>query len=175
MLTATLSEHISDKYKWQLTKETKMEDNIQLKGHINLKLFNSEGVLKDERDVDNLVVTVGKNYLAAWLAAASQAGKFMSWIGLGTGLTAEGVGQTDLVTPLATRVQGTLTSSTNTWQSVATFGAGVNTGAITEAGLFSVDWVSPTPAGTMFSRKLFGTLTKDAGDSVVFTWTVSFS
>jgi hypothetical protein len=31
------------------------------------------------------VVTVGKTYLATWLAAASQAGKFMSYIALGTG------------------------------------------------------------------------------------------
>jgi hypothetical protein len=125
----------------------------------------------------NIVVTIGKVYLASWLAAASQAGEFMSWIGLGTGTTTPVVGLTDLQTPLATRVQGTLTTpgSTNVWQNQVTFGPGVNTGAITEAGLFSVDWTYPTPAGTMFAYQTFGVVNKGAGDTFILTWQVTFS
>jgi hypothetical protein len=65
-------------------------------------------------------------------------------------------------------VAGNLSSSTNVWQNQATFGPGVNTGAITEAGLFSA-----SSGGTMFARKVFGVYTKEAGDTVVFTWQIT--
>src|SRR5438309_1019341 len=116
-----------------------MESNesIKVTGQINFKLYDAEGKLKENRDIRNTVVTAGKTYLATWLAAASQAGTFMQYIALGTGSTAANVADTTLQTECATRVAGTITSSTNVWQNAATFGAGVNTGAITEAGLLS--------------------------------------
>lgn len=145
-------------------------ESIKLTGHINLKLYDSNGVLKDERDLKNLVVTAGKNFLAAWLAAASQAGRFMEYVGLGTGTTAPQLTDTNLQTALPTRATGTITSSTNLWQNQATFGAGVNTGALTEAGLFS-----ESSGGTMFARQVFPVVNKAAGDSIVFTWQISIS
>jgi hypothetical protein len=139
-------------------------------GFISIKLFDKDGNLKDQRDIKNVVVTVGKNYLAAWLAAASQAGYFMQYIGLGTGTNAAVAGDTALQTELATRVAGTLSSSTNVWQNVAVFGAGVDTGAISEAGLFSAG-----AAGTLFARQVFSVINKAAGDSLQVTWQVTFS
>ena len=150
--------------------EKNIQNDVIATGSVRKQLFNAEGILIYDHTDHNLVVTIGKVYLAAWLAAASQAGKFMSWVGLGTSSTAPVVGQTDLVTPLATRVQGTLTSSTNTWQNVISFAPGVDTGAITEAGLFSV-----TSGGTMFARQVFGAVSKGAGDTFVLTWTVTFN
>ena len=147
-----------------------MQEKIRVKGHIIAKLFDKAGNLKDIRDIDNLVVTVGKNYLATWLAAASQAGEFMSYIGVGTGTNSPTAGDTDLQTPLSTRVQGTLSSSSNVWQNVASFGAGVDTGAITEAGLFSV-----SSSGTLFARQTFSVINKGANDTLQITWQVTFS
>ena len=158
-----------------MAQKNQQNETIKITGSVRKQLFNAEGILIYDHTDSNLVVTAGKVYLASWLAAASQAGKFMSWVGLGTSSTAPSVGQTDLVTPLATRVQGTLTSSTNVWQNVISFGPGVDTGAITEAGLFSVDWTSPTPAGTMFARQTFGVVNKGAGDTFILTWAVSFN
>jgi hypothetical protein len=155
-----------------MQEKSKVTETLKLKGHINIKLYDSEGVLKQEIDKDNLVVSVGKAYLATWLAAASQAGEFMSYIGLGTGMTAPTIGDTNLQTPLPTRVQGLLTTpgSTNIWQNQATFGPGVDTGAITEAGLFSASTL-----GTMFARQVFAVVNKGAGDTFVLTWQVSFN
>lgn len=147
-----------------------MNDGLKVTGHIHIKLFDSTGELKTERDINNLVVTVGKNYLATWLAAASQAGEFMTHIGLGTGTNAVAAGDTALQTELATRVDGTLSSATNVWQNVATFGAGVDTGMVTEAGLFSA-----AAAGTMFARQVFTAIDKQAGDTLELTWQVTFS
>lgn len=147
-----------------------MEDSLKLTGHINIKLFNEKGELKDERDIKNVVVTAGKNYLAAWIAAASQAGQFMQYIGLGTGTNAASASDTTLQTELSTRVAGTLTSSTNVWQNIATFGAGVDTGAVTEAGIFSA-----SSSGTMLARQVFSVVNKAAGDSLQITWQITLS
>lgn len=147
-----------------------MDEQLKVKGHIHATLRGPDGQIKTERDINNVVVTVGKNYLAAWLAAASQAGKFMSYIALGTGTNAAVAGDTALQTECATRVLGTLTSSTNVWQNVATFSAGVDTGMITEAGLFTASSV-----GTMFARQVFSVIDKQAGDTLELTWQVTFS
>jgi hypothetical protein len=143
---------------------------ITVKGRIKFDLFDSTGKLKDSREINNVVVTVGKNFLAAWLAAASQAGYFMQYIGLGTGTNAANSADTALQTELATRVAGTLSSSTNVWQNQATFGAGVNTGAITEAGIFSA-----SAAGTLLARQVFGVINKAAGDSLQITWQITLA
>jgi len=147
-----------------------MNENIKVTGHIDLVLKDESGSIKDTREIKNLVVTAGKNYLAAWLAAASQAGYFMQYIGLGTGTTPAAAGDTALETPLATRVAGTVTSSTNVWQNVATFGPGVDTGAVTEAGLFTA-----SSSGTMFARQVFSVINKGAADSLEITWTETLS
>ena len=143
---------------------------LKAKGHITIKLFDKDGNLKEVRDIDNVVVTVGKNFLAQWLTAATQATYFMQYIGLGTGTNAASAGDTALQTELATRVAGALTNASNVWQNQATFGPGVNTGAITEAGLFSA-----SSAGTMFARQVFSVINKAAGDSLQVTWQVTFS
>lgn len=147
-----------------------MKDTLKVTGHINFKLYDANGSLKDERDINNLVVTAGKNYLAAWLATATQSDYFMKYVGLGEGVTAAQATDTDLETPLASRVIGAITSSTNVLQNIASFGPGVNTGAITEAGLFSA-----ASSGTLFARQVFGVITKSAGDTLQVTWQITIS
>jgi hypothetical protein len=149
-------------------------DSINVKGHINIKLISPDGVIKQEIDKNNLIVTSGKTYLATWLAAASQSGEFMSYVGLGTSSTPPSTSDTALGAELSgggySRQVGTLTSSTNTWQNVDTFGPGNGTGALTEAGLFST-----VTSGTMFAHQVFSTINKASGDTLVITWTVQFS
>jgi len=147
-----------------------INEQNNLKGHINLKLFGKDGNLKSEVDKHNVVVTVGKNFTAAWLAATSQANPYMNFIALGTGTTGAVAGDTALETEIGTRVAGTISSSTNIWTNQATFGPGVSTGAITEAGIFSA-----SSGGTMLARQTFAVQNKLAGDTIVFTWNVTLS
>lgn len=147
-----------------------LNEQMKVTGHISLRLFGQDGSLKESREVKNVVVTVGKNFLAQWLAAATQADYFMRYLALGTGTNAASVSDTTLQTELSTRVAGTLTNSTNVWQNQATFGPGVDTGAITEAGIFSA-----SSAGTLFARQTFAVVNKAAGDSLQLTWQVTFS
>lgn len=147
-----------------------MNENLKVTGAFVAELRGPDGKVKERREVRNTVVTAGKNYLASWLAAASQAGAFMQYVGLGTGTTAADAADTNLETPLATRVAGTITSSTNVWQNSAVFGAGVDTGAVTEAGLFTA-----SSAGTMFARQVFAVINKGASDSLTLVWQITLS
>ncbi len=147
-----------------------MEEMIKVTGHIDLKLYDENGQLKDQREVKNLVVTAGKNYLATWLTAATQSDYFMRYIALGEGTNPAAIGDTTLQTELATRVAGVLTSALNVWQNIASFGPGVDTGAITEAGLFSASTV-----GTLFARQVFSVINKAAGDTLAITWEITLS
>lgn len=146
------------------------QETIQAKGRIKFDLFDSSGNLKETREINNVVVTVGKNFLADWLTQATQSTYFMQYIGLGTGTNAANASDTGLQTELSTRVAGTLTPSANVWQNVASFGPGVDTGAITESGIFSA-----SSGGTLFARQTFAVINKGAGDSLQVTWQVTFS
>lgn len=149
-----------------------METNgqVKLSGFIQFDLFNEKGELKQHEETKNVVVTVGKNYLAAWLTMATQSDYFMQYIELGTGTNAANASDTTLQTPLPTRLSGSLSSSTSTWQNQVTFGAGVNTGAVTEAGVFST-----SSGGTMLARQVFSVINKGAGDSLQVTWQITLS
>ena len=145
-------------------------DGVKLTGHINFKLFDANGNLKAERDIKNVVVTVGKVFMASWLAAATQADYFMKFVGLGTGVTAASASDTTLETPLPTRATATVSSTGSVWQSVSNFGAGVNTGAVTESGIFSA-----SSGGTMLARQVFATINKGASDTLQVTWQITIS
>jgi hypothetical protein len=152
----------------------KINESVSLTGSVKVQLFDENGNLKQEHEDHNLIVTIGKSYLATWLAAASQAGPFMSYIALGTGTSGPSASDTTLGSELTgggnVRVQGTLTPSSNTWNNSATFAPGNGTGAVTEAGLFS-----DVTAGTMFARQVFAVYNKAAGDTLTISWTVTLS
>jgi hypothetical protein len=151
-----------------------LKENIELKGSVHVKLIGPDGIIKQEHTNSNLVVTVGKTYLAAWLAANSQAGKFMSYVGLGTDQTGPASGDTALNVECSSggysRQVGVLTSLTNVWTNTCTFAPGNGTGAIKEAGLFTT-----VTSGTMFAHQTFDVYNKQAGDTLVAVWSVSFS
>lgn len=145
-------------------------ENLKATGRIKFDLYDESGKLQESREINNVVVTVGKNFLATWLTAATQADYFMRYIGLGTGTAAATSGDTALQTELSSRVAGTLSPTGNVWQNLAVFGPGINTGAITESGIFS-----ESVAGTLFARQTFPVINKAAGATLQVTWQVTFS
>jgi hypothetical protein len=146
-------------------------ETIKLRGDIHYVLRNEEtGEIVEEGDRKNLVVDVGLAHITSRMTGTVQA--VMSHIGLGTGTTAAVVGDTTLETALGARQATTPTvvttnSANDSVQHVATFGAGVATGAITEAGLFN-----DLSAGTMLCRTVFAVINKGASDSLTVTWKV---
>lgn len=151
-----------------------MKSIIRLKGSVRMQLIDSDGDVKYDHTQRNLVVTAGKNLLAALLAVDPLVNHFAPYVALGSGTASPTVGDTALQTEFTggsnARVQGTLSSSGNVWQNQATFAPGNCTGAITEAGLFTA-----SSSGTMFARQTRSAINKAAGDTLIVTWTVTFS
>jgi hypothetical protein len=135
--------------------------------NMRLELFDKDGNLKDVREVHNTVTTAGKNGLADQVLASPTLPK-MGWMELGTG-----TGGTTLLNAYisGSRVAFTTkTRNTNVVTVVGTFGAGVGTGAITEAGTFDVVTQNTV---NMWMYSTFGTITKTGTDSLVVTWTLT--
>ena len=146
-----------------------MKDKIYPKGTVCIQLFSPEGVLKTE--INNLVTNAGLAYIASRIKGDSGP---ISHMAVGTGTTAQAVTDTTLETETArVALDSTTIVTTNvTDDSVrytATFGPGVGTGAITEAGLFDVG-----TAGIVKCRTVFPVVNKSAADSMVLTWTLGF-
>src|SRR5581483_10719371 len=150
-----------------------LKETMTLKGSVSVKLIGPDGQVKQEHTNHNLVVTVGKTYLAQWLTAATQSTPFMSYVGLGTVQTGPSSADTALnaesVVAGYSRVQGTLSFASNVWTNTATFPPGNGTDAIKEAGLFSA-----VTSGTMFAHQTFNVYNKAAGDTMIIVWSVTF-
>ena len=143
-------------------------DAIKMTGNLKLVLTDEHGNVKQEEEIKNLVVTVGKGFIASRMKDATATA--MTHMEVGTGTTAAAVGDTALQTAVASS-RVTLTSTTVTTNNVAyvaTFPAGTGTGALTEAGLFNA-----SSAGTMLCRTVFSVINKGAADTLGITWTVT--
>jgi len=147
-----------------------INDSIKITGDVKIDIIGADGAIKDSREIKNLVVTTGKNYIASRMKDATATA--MTHMELGTGTTAAAVGDTTLQTAISgSRV--TLTSTTVTTNSiayVASFPAGTGTGAVTEAGTFNA-----ASAGTMLCRTVFSVVNKGANDAMSITWTITVS
>lgn len=147
-----------------------LKDNIGVIGQVSIVLMDAEtGQIKTRREINNLVVQTGKNLVAANFAGTSS--DTVTHIALGGGTTAASSGQTALVTPYTPRVACTTNVTANPATVVyeSTFGPGVVTNSIAEAGLFTA-----STAGTMVARTTFSAIPKGANDLLVVTWTLIF-
>jgi len=152
-----------------------MEELIKATGKVKIVVHDENGVVKEERNIDNLVVTVGKAYISSRMIGTASG--VMSHMEVGTDNTAAVAGNTTLGAAVASS-RTSLTSSTQTTSSttndsvqyICTFAAGTGTGALVEAGIFNA-----SSAGTMLCRTVFSVVNKGASDAMTITWTVTLS
>lgn len=142
-----------------------MNDEIQAKGQLHIVLRGPDGKVKDDRVIPNLIVTTGKNWMASRMTGVPTA---MSHMAVGTGNAAPAVGNTTLGTELSRVALASQSTTNNVTTYTATFGAGVATGALAEAGIFNAG-----AAGTMLNRATFAVVNKGTDDSLSITWTVT--
>ena len=144
-------------------------DELKVAGSVNVVIRDESGKQKENFTIPNLVVTTGLAYIASRMKDATATA--MTHMAVGTGSTAAAAGNTALETQLGSRVALTSTTVTsNSTAYVATFGAGVGTGALTEAGIFNA-----STSGTMLCRTLFAVINKGAADTMTITWTITIS
>ena len=151
--------------------------NLKITGKVNIKLYDEFNNVKDERYVDNTIVTTGLLYIAERIGGKDNTGAameaVMSHMGLGTGSAAALPAQTALITSLGNAVALSSTTVAAAPASaityVATFGPGVFTNsAIVEAGIFNA-----ATSGVMLCRTVFSAINKQAADTLSISWTVS--
>ena len=137
-------------------------DDLRLKGRVVVRL-NDEIV----QEIDNLVVTAGKNYVASRIKDASATA--MSHMAVGSSSTAAAAGQTALVGEVARVALTSTTVSSADVVYVGTFGSGTGTGTLNEAAILNA-----SSGGTMLARVVFsGAVSKGSSDSMTITWTVT--
>jgi len=141
-------------------------ESINVKGNLNVVVYDKDNNVKETRDVKNLVVASGKNYIANRMT--SNANVIMSHMAIGSGNTAPTTSDTALGSEITRVALDSTTLTGNTVTYVTTYGAGVGTGSITEAGIFN----DPT-AGTMLCRTRFDVVNKSNTDIIVITWNVT--
>ena len=140
-----------------------LNDDFVMKGRVSIAV-NDEVV----QEIDNLVVTAGKGYVASRMKDATATA--MSHMAVGTGSTAAAASDTALGSELDRNALTSTTVTNNEVAYVCTYAAGDATGAITEAGLFNA-----SSSGTMLCRTVFSVGNKGASDAMTITWTVTVS
>lgn len=147
----------------------KLIENLKgANGVLNIVLRDENGDVKEEITVPNLVVDTGLDFIASRMVGTSSA--VMSHMAVGSGTTNPAAGDTALETELGRVALSSSTATNNAVEYVATFGAGVGTGAITEAGILNA-----SSGGTLLCRTEFAVINKGASDSMTITWTVTIS
>jgi hypothetical protein len=144
-------------------------EGLKVTGRVRLVKTNKSGQIIEERDVPNLVVTTGKNYIASKMVATTNSPVSMTHMGIGTGTAAADVSNTTL-TQTGRVALSSSSVLNNTITYTATFPAGTGDGAITEAGIFNA-----STSGTMLCRTVFPTVNKGSGDQITITWVLTVS
>ncbi len=143
------------------------KEELKITGKVNITVISSNGDIKDDRDIDNLVVATGRNWIASRLMGTPN---LMSHLATGTNNTTQVLADTTLGTELARVVLTSSTILNNTATYTSTFVAGVSTGAIVEAGIFN-----DATTGDMLCRTTFPVINLASADSMNITWTITIS
>jgi len=145
----------------------------RIKGKVDYVLRGPDGEIKAERHTPHNTITELHDALVADRLAGGSDG-LIGWGKLGTS-TGQDAADTDLATAcggartaIDSITQGTA-GADNDDIIVCTFGAGVDTGTITEAGLFA-----HLSEAKMQCYDDSLDVTKGAGDTLELTWTVSY-
>jgi hypothetical protein len=142
-----------------------LHDAVPTTGALDIILRGPDGRIKQRLQLPNLVVDAGKAWMAARMVGTPAA---MSHMALGSGTVAPAAGNTTLGAELGRVALAAQSSAGKVSTYSATFGAGVATGAVTEAGILNA-----AANGTLLNRATFPVVNKEANDTLQINWTVT--
>lgn len=149
-----------------------IKDSLRVTGSLEVILYDSNKNIKQQFTVPNLVVSAGKNVIANKLIGGSNA--IMSHMAVGTDngtILPLATSNTQLGAQVGSRIALTSQTATNNVVTYsATFGTGVSTGALTEAGIFNA-----ATSGSMLCRTNFAVVNKEASDILTINWNVTIN
>lgn len=165
------------------TQANKFSESSRMLGHIELVAKDSDGNIKAYRQVDNIVVNVGKSCAIIHIfgiptgsngtgtACGGQFVNTFNLVAIGTGTTAAQATDTSLIAQVGSRANnGTMTlinSTSNAPYVILQDTFRPNT-TISEAGIFD-----SATGGHMFARQQFTPISLGATDTLTVTWRVT--
>jgi len=144
-----------------------IEEQIKATGNVLVEIVGPDGQVKDRREIKNLVVNVGKAFIAGRMVGTPTA---MSHMAIGASSTAAANGDTALGAELGRVALASSAAAGAVVTYTASFPAGTGTGAVVEAGVFNA-----ASAGTMLCRTTFAVVNKGADDAMNITWAITVS
>jgi|TARA_Y100000310_G_scaffold279075_2_gene297998 hypothetical protein len=152
-------------------------ESLKLKGHIKAEVRDSEGNLREERDIFNVITNAGLDEVTALIGNVGSPTSF-GYLAVGTGTTAAAATDTTLETEITdsglergatTNTQQTTTVTNDTLRLAITFSV-TGTKAVTEVGAFNAASV-----GTMLGRQVFSALNVASGDTLTVQYSFIFA
>lgn len=158
------------------------QDNIRMKGTFLAQLKDADGNVVEERKVENLITTTGKQLMTFLLGALDTSVK-PDFMAVGTGAGAPAAGDTDLGTEVFREAINSFTAVTTTTtddtiQYVMEIGPGeLTSGALTEAGLFGSSVTEGVASGAvdsghLLSRVTYPAINKTSSLTLTITWKI---
>jgi hypothetical protein len=141
-----------------------VDEKFSLKGTVVIDLYGPDGEVKEHREIDNIVTTLGKEGIIDRLLASPSVG-VPTHMAIGKSSEEAKVGDTKLKEELDRNAFSTKTRSGAAVTMVGEWAAGDGTGALKEAGLLNA-----SSEGTLFSRIVFEVINKAAEDTLKITW-----
>ena len=144
-----------------------LKETFKVTGAVSVVVTGKDGQIKDQREIKNLVVTAGKEFIAARMVGTPTG---MSHMAVGAGTTAAAVGDTALESELGRVALASDTATAAVVTYTASFPPATGTGAVTEAGIFNAG-----TGGTMLCRTVFSVVNKGVDDAMTITWQITVS
>lgn len=146
-----------------------VKQGLKLHTIADIKLMDEFGEIIEHQIKKNLITDGGFDYLCRQIGEAVQ--DSMIYSAIGSGSTAAATSDTSLEYESA-RESGSYahTGATKIFTNTNTFGPGVGTGEVREAGLFNA-----SSSGTMLNRVVFSVINKGSNDSLQVEWTATLS
>lgn len=141
-------------------------EEIKVKGNLLIQRFDGDCNLVESRKVNNLVVQAGKIFIAQRILNSTD--PVMSHMAIGAGTTTPVSTDVALTTEIARVALTSASNADNVLTYVASYAAGVGTGALTEAGIFNNE-----SGGTMLAHTTFAVVNKGPNDSISITWSIT--
>jgi len=145
-----------------------MIENMKIKGTVRIQRWNKNGDLTLDTTFENLVVTSGLQWIIGRLN--SPVPPVMNYIAVGTGTALPTLSDTTLETEVARQAVsvagGSVSGQTIVYST--SYGPGVATATLTEAGIFQ-----EATGSSMLSRVTYPAINKGVDDTVSILWTIA--
>ena len=161
------------------------KENLKLTGRLSIVVTDPNGVVKDSREVNNLVVESGLRWLTDSALKTANSPAAMTHMAIGDGTTATTDATIDLSGTNQLRKAFSVAPAANSGAAAGTANlvfstqfiaqdrlpnhvANGNTSSITEAAIFNA-----ATGGTMLCRTVFPVVNKQDNDTLSITWTIT--